>query len=85
MLNRKQLPFVARLNNLKVDVPAVLEYCEQKDLLDINKYNDIKYSTDSKHQAFVVSNEFCKTNFFTESDAPTMEGERYKQIGRAHV
>ena len=80
MLNRKQLPFVARLNNLKVDVPAVLEYCEQNDLLDINKYNDIKYSADSKHQAFVVSNEFCKTNFFTESDAPTMEGERYKQL-----
>lgn len=80
MLNRKQLPFVAKLNNIKVDVPRVLEYCRENDLLDINKYNDIKYSADSKHQAFVVSNEFCKTNFFTESDAPNMEGERYKQL-----
>lgn len=80
MLNRKQLPFVARLNSMKIDVPSVLEYCRQNGLLDINKYNDIKYSSESKHQAFVVSNEFCKTNFFTETEAPVMEGERYKQL-----
>ena len=80
MLNRKQLPYVAKLNNIKVDVDLVLEYCRENGLLDICNYNDIKYSANSKHQAFVVSNEFCKTNFFTESDATTMEGERYKQL-----
>ena len=80
MLNRKQLPFAARLNNIRVDIDAVLAHCRENGLLDINKYNDIKYSAGSKHQAFVVSNEFCKTNFFTETEAPTMEGERYKQL-----
>jgi hypothetical protein len=80
MLNRKQLPHVAKLNNIHVDVESVLDYCHANELLDINKYNDIKYSEGSKHQAFVVSNEFCKTNFFTESEAQTMEGERYKQL-----
>lgn len=80
MLNRKQLPFAAKLNNIHVDVDRVLNHCRENGLLDIAKYNDIKYSADSKHQAFLVSNEFCKTNFFTESEAPTMEGERYKQL-----
>ena len=80
MLNRKQLPLIARLNNIKVDINSVLEHCRINGLLDDNKYNDIKHSANSKHQAFLVSNEFCKTNFFTETEAPTMEGERYKQL-----
>jgi len=80
MLNRKQLPLVAKLNNMKVDIDAILEHCREHDLLDSTKYNDIKYSANSKHQAFLVSNEFCKTNFFTESDAIVMEGEKYKQL-----
>jgi hypothetical protein len=80
MLNRKQLPLVAKLNNIKVDINAILEHCRANDLLDDNKYNDIKYSANSKHQSFLVSNEFCKTNFFTETDAQVMEGERYKQL-----
>jgi len=80
MLNRKQLPHVAKLNNIRIDVESVLDYCREQNLLDISKYNDIKYSAESKHQAFVVSNEFCKTNFFTETEATTMEGERYKQL-----
>lgn len=80
MLNRKQLPFAAKLNNIKVDVNLVLAHCSENNLLDISKYNDIQYSAKSKHQSFLVSNEFCKTNFFTESDAENLEGERYKQL-----
>jgi hypothetical protein len=80
MLNRKQLPLVAKLNNIKVDINAILEHCRNNDLLDGSKYNDIKYSANSKHQAFLISNEYCKTNFFTETDAQVMEGERYKQL-----
>jgi hypothetical protein len=80
MLNRKQLPLVAKLGNLKIDVSTVLAHCQNNNLLDPALYNDIKYSASSKHQAFVVSNEFCKTNFFTESESPIMEGELYKQL-----
>lgn len=80
MLNRKQLPLIAKLNNIKIDINAVLDHCRANGLLDDDKYNDIKYSANSKHQAFLVSNEFCKTNFFTETDAQVMEGERYKQL-----
>jgi hypothetical protein len=80
MLNRKQLPLIAKLNNIRIDINAVLEHCRVSGLLDDNKYNDIKHSANSKHQAFLVSNEFCKTNFFTETEAQVMEGERYKQL-----
>lgn len=80
MLNRKQLPLVAKLNNITVDVNSIVEHCRLNGLLDSQNYNDIKYSANSKHQAFLVSNEFCKTNFFTETEASTMEGEKYKQL-----
>jgi len=80
MMNRKQLPVVARLGSLKVDIDSVLKHCLQNDLLNGDRYNDIKYSTNSNHQRFVVSNEFCKTSFFTEETAALMEGELYKQL-----
>lgn len=80
MLNRKQLPLVASLNNFKVDISAIIAHCQEKGILDSSKYNDIKYSANSRHQAFLVSNEFNKTAFFTEEDADLMEGERYKQL-----
>ena len=59
---------------------AIVKHLKENNLLDFNRYTDIKYSANSKHQAFVVSNEFCKTNFFTESEAPNMEGELYRQL-----
>lgn len=70
----------AKLGNLRVDISSLLDHCRDNNLLDSSKYNDIKYSADSKHQSFLVSNEFCKTNFFTETDATLMEGEKYKQL-----
>lgn len=80
MLNRKQLPFIAKLNNIKINLPELLDHCKNKNLLDISVYNDIKYSANSKHQNFLVSNEYCKTNFFTEKEADLLEGEKYKQL-----
>lgn len=80
MLNRKQLPLIAKLNNINVDINELITYCKSKDLFNSNLYTDIQYSANSSHQNFLVSNEFCKTNFFTESDAKLMEGEKYKQL-----
>ena len=80
MLNRKQLPLLAKLNNIKINLDAVLDHCRENDLLNEKRYTDIQYSANSKHQSFLVSNEYCKTNFFTETTEPTMEGELYKQL-----
>lgn len=80
MKTRKELPLVAKLNNIKVDIDVVLKHCAEQGLLDDSKYGDIKYSSNSSHQRFLISNEFCKTNFFTEIGAPLMEGEQYKQL-----
>jgi len=80
MKNRKQLPCIGYLENKKIDIDLVLRHLLDNNLLDYNRYTDINYSANSKHQSFVVSNEFCKTNFFTESNAPNMEGELYRQL-----
>lgn len=80
MKNRKQLPCVGYISNKSFEIDAIVKHLKENNLLDFNRYTDIKYSANSKHQAFVVSNEFCKTNFFTESEAPNMEGELYRQL-----
>jgi hypothetical protein len=80
MKNRKQLPCFGYLNNFTVDVQELAAYLESTGLLNWEKYTDINYSSNSRHQAFVVANEFCKDNFFKEPDAPMMEGELYRQL-----
>lgn len=80
MKNRKQLPCFGYLNNRSVDVQELTTYLEEQGMLDWDKYTDINYSANSRHQAFVVANEFCKDNFFKEADAPMMEGELYRQL-----
>lgn len=80
MLNRKQLPLIAKLTGIKFDLNTMLDHCDKHNLLNTNLYTDIQYSANSSHQRFLVSNEYCKTNFFTESDAVLMEGEKYKQL-----
>jgi hypothetical protein len=80
MKNRKQLPCFGYLNDKRIDIDQVLTHLESQGLLNWDRYSDIKYSANSKHQAFVVANEFCKDNFFKEPDAPMMEGEQYRQL-----
>lgn len=79
-LNRKQLPLVAKLSHIKVDIRKIIDYGNSENLFEPEKYTDIQYSSNSAHQGFLVSNEYCKTSFFTESDAAHMEGEKYKQL-----
>lgn len=80
MKNRKQLPCFGYLKDKQIDISLLLEYLDSQNLLNWDRYNDINYSSNSKHQAFVVANEYCKDNFFKEKDAPMMEGELYKQL-----
>ena len=80
MKNRKQLPCFGYLDNRVVDIQELLQHLQDHNLLNWDRYTDIKYSANSRHQAFVVANEFCKDNFFKEPDAPVMEGELYRQL-----
>jgi hypothetical protein len=80
MLNRKQLPCVGYLKNQSIHVNTVVDHLRQNNLLDWSRYTDINYSANSRHQSFVVANEFCKDNFFKEEEAPNMEGELYRQL-----
>jgi len=80
MKTRKQLPRFGYLTNIHIDVERILSHLREKRLLDWNVYNDIKVSANSKHKDFVISNEFCKDNFFIEDGAQMMEGEYYRQL-----
>lgn len=80
MKNRKELPRFGYLKNYNVNVDRIVSHLREKNLLDWNVYNDIKVSANSKHRDFVVSNEFCKDNFFIEEGAEMMEGEYYRQL-----
>lgn len=80
MKNRKQLPLIARLDNIKINTSEVIDYCQRSGLFNKSIYKDIQYSGESSHQRFLISNEYCKTNFFTEANVDHMEGEMYKQL-----
>ena len=81
MLNRKQLPLIARLNSKYFfAVTKVTEHLQKNNLLDYEIYNDIKYSSDSKHSQFVLANQFSKDTFFKEDAAGSLEGDLYKQL-----
>lgn len=78
-LNRKQLPAYGKIDKT-VDIDRLRQYCINNGYTNYEEFNDIKYSADSNHKAFLVANTFCKDTFFKEEDAPTREGEKYKQL-----
>lgn len=78
-LTRKQLPAYGKINKT-VNLDGLKQYCIDNGYTNYDEFNDIKYSADSNHKAFLVANTFCKDTFFKEEDAPTREGEKYKQL-----
>lgn len=78
-LTRKKLPGYGKIDK-KVDIKRLQYFCLTNGYTDYDTFNDIKYSADSKHQAFLVANTYCKDTFFKESDAASREGEKYKQL-----
>jgi len=79
MKNRKQLPTFRALNR-KFDLAAVLAHCEQHNLFDYTRFNDIKRSADSHYKNFVVGNSHAKNSFFIADGEAPLEGELYKQL-----
>lgn len=79
MRNRKNLPAYAKISKT-FDIEGLRAFCVQNGYTDYDTFNDIKYSANSKHQAFLVANECCKESFFKEEEAEFLEGELYKQL-----
>jgi hypothetical protein len=80
MKTRKELPRFGYLSDKRVSIDRIVNHLTTQNLLDCEKYNDIKVSANSKHREFVIANEFNKNNFFKEESAPSLEGEFYKQL-----
>jgi hypothetical protein len=78
-LTRKQLPPYGKVD-MTIDIEALRQYIIDNGYSDYSSFNDIKYSADSNHKAFLVANTFCKDTFFKEDSAPSREGEKYKQL-----
>jgi hypothetical protein len=79
MKNRKQLPHFFKLKRT-IDVNAIIEYLRQEQLLDYDRYNDIKKSANSPYKSFLVGNHYSKNKFFIADDEEKLEGELYKQL-----
>lgn len=81
-LNRKQLPAIAFVKK-SVAVHDIIFELQSAGMLSPGKedsYSDIKYSSNSAYQQFLVGNQYAKDTFFKETEAPSLEGERYKQL-----
>lgn len=79
MRNRKELPHMAKILK-KFDINKIVDYCRHNGYTDYTQFNDIKYSSDSNHQSFLLANNFSKNKFFKEEIADNLEGEKYKQL-----
>lgn len=80
-LNRKRMPAIVRLpESFHVDVAQLLRELQETGLHDPDRYVDIKYSSHSAQEQFLVGNHFGKEAFFKEGDAPRLEGDAYKQL-----
>lgn len=80
MKTRKDLPNFGYLNNINLDIEEVINHMKLNNMMDYSNYNDIKVSSNSDMNSFVVANEFSKNNFFKENSAESLEGEMYKQL-----
>lgn len=80
MRRRKQLPAFGFLSNMRIDIPSLIDYLGQQDLLNWNRYLDVKASTDGAFTGFIKANQWTLDNFFKESQAPSLESEKFRQI-----
>ncbi len=80
MLNRKQLPAFAVLNDLQFDIQEIIHHCEKHSLFNFDKYIDINYSAQTHMSKFVFENQFSRHQFFSEKKSDFLEGEKYKQL-----
>jgi hypothetical protein len=94
--NRKELPAVCVVKNIKVDTEALVAYCYEEKLFDTRNYEDINviqyplvkgksipsshFTTHKGMQDFTTVNSFCKESFFKEEEAEFLQGEKYKQL-----
>jgi hypothetical protein len=79
MKNRKELPPFIELST-RIDIDSVLKHCVVHGLLDYDKFNDIKKSSESHYKNFLVGNSYSKDSFFIHETEESLEGELYKQL-----
>lgn len=80
MKTRKQLPCFGYLDNMQIDMPALLAHLETNGLLDYDRYNDINLKAQSTMRDFVIANEYCHSNFFKEDEHEIMNSDKFRHL-----
>ena len=94
--NRKELPALGVVKDIRIDIKSLVEYCISQGLLDTNLYGDINvehyplmkdnnippphFNTNKGMQDFTIVNSYCKESFFKEEGAEFLQSEKYKQL-----
>lgn len=77
---RKELPCYGYIDGMTVDVPKVLKYLEDNNLLNFKEYNDIHLSNGGNFEGYVRAHEHVQNNYFKDADTPSLEGDKFRQI-----
>jgi hypothetical protein len=80
MLSRKDLPNFGVLKHISYEPDYAIQTCQRLGLFNFNLYTDIQASSDSAMSSFVRANQFSKDSFFKEPEAPSLEGNAYRQL-----
>lgn len=79
-LKRRELPDFGYIPHITANVQSIVDFCAEKGYTNPDVYNDVKASANSDIKDWLVANEYCKNTFFKEENAPSLEGELYKQL-----
>ena len=80
MKTRKELPCYGVIKNFKIDMVKLYQHLADADLLNFEKYNDIKYSAADEFEGYVKAGSTFFNTYFKEDDAENLESEKFKQL-----
>lgn len=80
MKTRKQLPCFGYLDNMQIDMTALIDHLTANGLLDFNNYRDINLKEQSAMRDFIVANEYCHSMFFKEDEYEAMNSDKFRHL-----
>lgn len=77
---RRELPCYGYIEGIQFDVPKILQYLKDNNLLEFKQYNDIHLSNGGNFEGYVRAHEYVQNNFFKDADTPSLEGDKFRQV-----
>jgi hypothetical protein len=81
MRTRKQLPAFGYLDNVHIDIDALVQHLLEHNLMDWDSYNCCRYSTANQaYQGLIAASHITYNQYFKEGNAQDLESAKFRQV-----